>query len=297
VFVYIKQIFFWSLSLSYLLITSLIWAFSFGLIKQYLAGLDSGFVAGMRLGLALAVFAPFLRLKGIKPVAALKLILIGFFQFGFMYVAYLQSFKYLQSFQVALFTIFTPLWVTLVNDLLVKCFHPRFLITAALVVLGTGIITFKGFGGQILLNGFILVQFSNLCFAAGQVAYARVMAGIPDRKDREVFGLAYLGGFLAAGLAALFTVHWQTLTLTSTQFKVLLYLGLLASALGFFLWNLGARKVNAGLLAATNNLKVPLGVACSLLFFGEQTDLLRLFLGGLVIAAAFGLNERWARKA
>jgi drug/metabolite transporter (DMT)-like permease len=283
--------------LSYLFITSFIWAFSFGLIKQYLVGLDSGFVASARLGISLLAFAPFLRLRGLQPVAALKIILVGFFQFGFMYVFYIQSFKYLQSFQVALFTIFTPLWVTLVNDLLEKRFHPRFLISAFLVVLGTGVIAFKGLGGKILFTGFILVQLSNLCFAAGQIAYARVMGELPERKDREVFGLAYLGGFLAAGLAALFTVRWPALTVTWPQMGILLYLGLLASALGFFLWNLGARRVNAGLLAVMNNLKVPLGVACSLIFFGEKTDITRLFLGGLIILAAFWLNESWARKA
>jgi drug/metabolite transporter (DMT)-like permease len=282
--------------LSYLLITSFIWAFSFGLIKKYLVGLDSGFVAATRLGLALLVFAPFLRLKGVKANSALKLILVGFFQFGVMYVAYIQSFKYLQSFQVALFTIFTPLWVTLVNDLLEKRLHPRFLITAGLVVLGTGVIAFKGFGQQVLLTGFILVQLSNLCFAAGQIAYTRIMKALPDRRDRELFGLTYMGGFLAAGLSALFSVRWQALTVTGAQISILFYLGLLASALGFFLWNLGARQVNAGLLAVMNNLKVPLGVACSLIFFGEQTDLLRLFLGGLIILAAFWLNEAWAKR-
>ena len=282
--------------MAYLLITSFIWAFSFGLIKKYLVGLDSGFVAAVRLGLALLVFVPFLRLKGVTAKPALKLLLVGFFQFGLMYVAYIQSFKYLQSFQVALFTIFTPLWVTLVNDLLEKRLHARFLITAGLVVIGTGVIAFKGFGQQILLTGFMLVQLSNLCFAAGQIAYTRIMAELPDRKDREVFGLTYLGGFLAAGLSALFTVRWPALTVTGPQIGILLYLGLLASALGFFLWNLGARRVNAGLLAIMNNLKVPLGVSCSVVFFGEQTDLARLFLGGLIIMAAFWLNEAWAKR-
>jgi len=282
--------------LTYLLLTSFIWAFSFGLIKIYLVGLDSGLVAAVRLGLALLVFLPFLRLKGLHLGSALKLIIIGFFQFGLMYVAYIQSFKYLQSFQVALFTIFTPLWVTLVNDLLEKRFHFRFLITAGLVVLGTGVIAFKGFGKEIVLTGFILVQFSNLCFAAGQIGYARIMKGLPGRKDREVFGLTYLGGFLAAGLSALLTLPGKSLTVTGPQIGILLYLGILASAVGFFLWNLGARKVNAGLLAVMNNLKVPLGVACSLVFFAEQTDLLRLLLGGLIILVAFWMNEAWAKR-
>jgi len=47
----------------YLLIVSLIWAFSFGLIKGQLTGLDANFVAAARLVVSLAAFLPFLRIK------------------------------------------------------------------------------------------------------------------------------------------------------------------------------------------------------------------------------------------
>ncbi|MDX9865812.1 MAG: hypothetical protein RBT34_13495, partial [Anaerolineaceae bacterium] len=44
----------------YLLVVSLVWAFSFGLIKGNLVGLDAVFVAGMRLLISLLVFLPML---------------------------------------------------------------------------------------------------------------------------------------------------------------------------------------------------------------------------------------------
>ena len=44
-----------------LLLASLVWAFSFGLIKDQLAGLDPTAVAVLRLLCALLVFLPFLR--------------------------------------------------------------------------------------------------------------------------------------------------------------------------------------------------------------------------------------------
>ncbi|MGC4074440.1 MAG: EamA family transporter [Nibricoccus sp.] len=80
-------------------------------------------------------------------------------------------------------------------------------------------------------------------------------------------------------------------TLTSTQAYTLLYLGVLASGVCFFWWNLGATKVNAGTLAVFNNAKVPLGVACSLLFFGETADLPRLAVGGALLIAAVAVAE------
>jgi drug/metabolite transporter (DMT)-like permease len=83
-----------------------------------------------------------------------------------------------------------------------------------------------------------------------------------------------------------------TIQLRGAQLAVLLYLGLLASGIGFFLWNVGATRVGTGVLAVFNNVKVPLAVLVSLLFFREQTDLARLALGGGIILLALYLNSR-----
>jgi drug/metabolite transporter (DMT)-like permease len=68
------------------------------------------------------------------------------------------------------------------------------------------------------------------------------------------------------------------------QWATIAYLGAVASGAGFFLWNVGAARVNAGALAAFNNAKIPLGIACSILVFGETADLARLFAGGALMA-------------
>jgi drug/metabolite transporter (DMT)-like permease len=97
---------------------------------------------------------------------------------------------------------------------------------------------------------------------------------------------------LTAGASALFFTDWQTFAVTGAQWLTLLYLGVVASGLSFFLWNVGARKVDAGALAIFNDLKIPLAVIVSLLFFGEQTNLLQLSVGGAIMLAALLLNER-----
>jgi drug/metabolite transporter (DMT)-like permease len=81
------------------------------------------------------------------------------------------------------------------------------------------------------------------------------------------------------------------LAVTPLQAGILLYLGLIASGLCFFMWNHGARKVNTGTLAVFNDLKIPLSIAVSLLVFGESTDVLHLVIGGAIILVAMGLNE------
>jgi drug/metabolite transporter (DMT)-like permease len=275
-----------------LLITSFIWAFSFGLVKKYLGGLDAGFVACARLALAALLFLPLLRPRRVSAAMTLRLFLIGMVQFGLMYVFYIQSFRFLAAFQVALFTIFTPLFVALADDMLEKRFCPLHFWTALLAVIGTAVIVFSGLGKSGLLTGFILVQASNLCFALGQVFYRRLLPAAEGWKDRDSFAWLYLGGTAAALLAMLLFSGPPDLHLNTGQFLVLLYLGLLASGVGFFLWNVGATRVEAGILAVFNNVKVPLAVLVSLLFFGEQTGWLRLLGGGGIIAMALWLNVR-----
>ena len=279
----------------WLIAVTLIWGFSFGLIKNNLAGVDSFFVSLCRMGLSLLVFLPFLRLRKIPKKLALKLLLIGAVQFGIMYIFYINSFRFLKAYEVALFTIFTPLYVTILDGLLEKKFLPLFLATALMSIAGTAIVVFKDITTSNLLIGFLLVQVSNLAFAAGQVVYRRVMKTEPGVKDPEVFALLYTGGVIATGIGAAIFTKWSVLTLGSVQVWSLIYLGVIASGIGFFLWNLGARQVNIGALAVANDLKVPMAIAVSLLVFGERTDILRLLIGGILVMAALVLNELFVR--
>ena len=280
----------------YLLIVSLIWAFSFGLIKGQLTGLDANFVAAVRLVVSLAVFLPFLRIKQVPSRLRWRLLVIGAVQFGLMYVAYTYAFQYLQAYEVALFTIFTPLYVTLINDAYQKRFHAISLVATILAIAGTAVVKQGNLFDSQLLTGFLVVQVSNLAFAFGQVDYKETLKGHPEMRDTRIFGLLYLGGALAAGVPALITTPWQSLVLTAQQVLTLVYLGAVASGLGFFLWNVGARKVNGGTLAVFNDLKIPLAVAVSLIFFGEKASLPHLLIGGAVVVAALLLNEWGVRR-
>ena len=86
--------------------------------------------------------------------------------------------------------------------------------------------------------------------------------------------------------------------ITLNQWQSIIYLGCVASGLGFFLWNKGATRSNPGTLAAFNNAVVPFAVIISLLVFGESEtmdleNLLRLFVGSALIigAAVFSPKE------
>lgn len=280
----------------YLFIVSLIWAFSFGLIKGNLSGVDSTFVAFARMLIAALVFLPFLKLRKVSWSARLKLAMTGLVQFGLMYIFYLAAFKSLQAYEVALFTIFTPIFVTLIDDAFTRRFNPLHLAVALITVVGTWIIEGHALQSREVLIGFLLVQASNLCYAFGQIYYRRLMAQQPELKDRQAFGYLYLGGLVVTALATLLLTPLSSVTLSTKQILTLLYLGAIASGLSFFLWNIGARKVNAGSLAVFNDLKIPLAVAVSLLVFGESTNIVRLLIGGAIIIAALALNEMMEGK-
>jgi drug/metabolite transporter (DMT)-like permease len=274
----------------YLLFVSLVWAFSFGLIKTSLAGVDSNAVAAARLGLALLVFLPFYKPRAVDVRTSAQLAFTGAVQYGGMYIAYLYSFQFLKAHEVALFTVFTPLYVTLIHDWTERRLNHKALAAVALVVFGTWIVKGGSAPEAGMWTGFWIVQVSNLCFAFGQVVYRRILAG-RTVNDSEIFALPYLGGFAAAGLAALVLANPAALAFSLPQGITLIYLGVVASGLCFFLWNKGARRVNAGTLAIFNDLKIPLAAAVSLIFFGEQADLLRLAIGGLIAVAALLINE------
>lgn len=279
-----------------LLLVTLIWGFSFGLVKGNLAGVDPLFISFARLAIAVLFFLPFARWKNVPRLIRLKLLLVGAFQFGFMYIAYNTAFQFLKAYEVAILTISTPLLVVLLQSGLDKRIKWVYLLTSLIACAGAAVIVFSVFETQSGLLGVVLVQVSNLFFAFGQVYYRKVMAGVAHIHDAHIFSLLYIGAALATGaLSALFT-PWKGLHLSVVNIWTLVYLGAIASGGGFFLWNFGARRVNPGALAVMNDLKIPVATTVSLLVFGEQADWKRLLIGGGIIVAALVLNELMCHK-
>ena len=272
-----------------LILVSLLWAFSFGLTKRHVAGLDPAFVAAARLGLALLVFLPFLRVRHLPVRRILALAGIGGLQFGVMYLAYNASFAHLKAHEVALLTLTTPVMVVLIADAVEGTWRPRALAAALLAVAGAAVVVARADAFGFALAGAAWVQLSNAAFAAGQVLYRRHRARHPEDQNHRIFALPYAGGFLIA--AAVLLLRGAPVAATPAQWAALAYLGLIASGLGFFLWNVGATRVGAGTLAVMNNAKVPLAVAVSLVVFGEAAPAGPLLLGLALLGGAVWLAE------
>jgi drug/metabolite transporter (DMT)-like permease len=281
----------------YLTLVSVIWAFSFGLIGSALSGVDSFLVATLRLGVASLIFLPFLRLREIGSIDRFRLIIFGAIQFGLMYACYMRAYQFIPSHLVAIFSILTPVYVILIHDLRRRTFSKHYLWIAILSVLGAASIKAKTIPSGDIWMGFGLMQAAGIAFAFGQVSYRDWKRANPQVPDRSVFALLSLGGVFSVGCFSLVLTDFQAVELSTDHWKAVLYLGCVASGLGFFLWNKGASVSNPGTLAAFNNAVVPLAVLFSLFLFGEADNLdteslVRLIVGAGLIGTAVLLGQR-----
>lgn len=281
----------------YLVAVTVLWAFSFSLIGEFLAGaVDSYFSVLTRIILASAVFLPFLKLSLLSTKQKAILASLGAVQLGLMYIFFYHAFLFLTVPEVLLFTIFTPLYVAILNDALFKRFTPFYLLCALIATAGAAIIRFNGISESFWF-GFAIVQGANLCFALGQVGYKKLISTFETQMPyHNVFAWFYLGA-LAVALPAFFLFgNTNQLPQNPEQWGVLLWLGVVASGLGYYFWNQGALKVSGGTLAIMNNALIPAGLVVNLLLWQKDTDFSRLFLGGAIIALALWMSHQHTKK-
>ena len=286
----------------YLLAVTLLWAFSFSLIGVYLAGqVDPWFSVLVRILLATFVFLPFTKFKGIATNLKLKLMAIGAVQLGLMYVFYYHSFIYLTVPEVLLFTILTPIYITLLNDLMDNHFNHTFFLSALLAVAGALTIRFDSISSNFVI-GLLLVQGANLCFAAGQVSYKHLIKVLDTTnesnniKQHQLFGWFFIGASIVASVCYLLFGDSNKLPTTTPQWSVLIYLGIIASGVGYFIWNKGTTLVDVGTLAVMNNLLIPAGIIVNIVIWNKDADIMRLMLGGGVILLALLFSNRFRSK-
>lgn len=281
----------------YLVIVTVLWAFSFSLIGQYLAGqVDSDFAVLVRVLIATAVFLPFTLWRGLPRQLLAGFWLAGALQFGVTYLCLYRSFNVLTVPEVLLFTVLTPIYVTLFDDALARRFNSWALFAAAVAVTGGIIIRFKKIEGDYLI-GFLLLQLANATFAAGQVLCRRLLLRYPSGQPLwRFFGHFFLGALLLALPSYLLFGDAGRLPQSAVQWGVLVWMGLFATALGMFWWVKGSTEVDAGALAVMNELHVPAGLLVNVLIWNRNVDLRSLALGGTVILASLWINRLGRRR-
>jgi len=297
-----------------LLAATLIWSFSFVVIKDHLAGVPNELVALYRLVIAALIFAPFawrmrrvdaFRFSSRSEMPRRRLMLLGAVQFGVMYSLYHASYLTLEAWEVALYTVTTPFWVLALDRVADHMFgrprrrgagrtrHGLAWLSVLICILGAGLTRMKPGQSWDLGEGFLLVQAANSCFALGQVAYRRMGRGRKDTPNAAAHFWMYCGAVAFSLVGAAWRVPFgEWLRLAPQEFFALLYLGVVASGVGFFLWNSGARLVQPPVLASVNNLKVPSGVLVSLLFSAAVLPSGIAWIGIVLVLISIALSAR-----
>lgn len=140
-------------------------------------------------------------------------------QLGIMYLLAFRAYLYLTVSEFLLFTVFTPLYITLIYDLLSgRKLRWGYLLSAALAVLGAAIIRYDKVSDH-FWTGLLLVQLSNICFAIGMVGYKRLMEVRP-MPQHNAFAWFYAGAFIVAVAAWFMLGNPQRLPTTGLQWGI-----------------------------------------------------------------------------
>ena len=266
----------------YLVIVSILWSFSFGIIKYGLPGIDSAFISFMRNLIALIFFSTLTIYNFKKFSFDFRLIFIGAIQFGLMYVFYIQSYEYLPAYLIATFTITTPIFVGLSSQFLINgSYSFKGFIAVILVLIGSYMMRFNIANPIDYWTGFLLIQVANICFAFGQVMFKKWHSNNSSKDIIHNFSQMFLGAVLITSIFFLSNSDNNQLLITS-NLLALLFLGLVSTGFGFLAWNIGATKVSTEKLALMNNAVIPIAILNSYLVFGEAIGFM-LFLPGLLL--------------
>ena len=281
----------------YLIFVTIVWSFSFSFIAVYLSGqVDTWFAVVMRVLLAFITFIPFLRFKNVSVKQMLLLMGVGACQLGIMYFFYYNSFQYISVPEVLLFTISTPIYVTIIYDLLQgHRLRLNYLLTAIIAVIGAAIIRYDHISRDFII-GFLLIQGANIVFALGQVGYKRIMELYP-LPQHQAFAWVYFGAIVVATIGWLLFGNADKQPTTQLQWGIIIWLGVVASGLCYFLWDLGATKVDSGTLAIMNNLVIPAGILVNVVIWHQSIDWGRFTVGSAVIVFALILHHKFKNLA
>jgi drug/metabolite transporter (DMT)-like permease len=302
-----------------LLLVSLIWAFSFSLMREFLVGIPYPAIVLIRVTLATLIFSVFFFRKiDIRLIP--RLLALGAVMVGIMYLTLTASLKLLQAHQVALLTIFTPFYVALLEDIRERTLRPVWWLPAILSVAGAAVIQYRAPAQEMqvltqsfwifdtsLLSGILLIQLSNLSFAAGQVYFRHLKFRYSPKSELHWMPWIFTGAILLTipfwfSNSMGWNQPWHESfwsRISTRQVLVLAFLGSISSGFCILIWNRYSARVTGPVLAVFNNIVTPLAVLVSLIIFKESTDLLRLTCGMILIliGLAWGIRVTRTRPA
>jgi drug/metabolite transporter (DMT)-like permease len=273
-----------------------VWAGSFSVIKQLLDdGVAAGDIAILRYAIAAPGFAYILwrarglpgltRRDGVRVVVAGLTVVVGY------HILLNVGERYTTSGVAALVVALAPA-MTLTLALLLRLEQPqaRRVIGIAVAFAGVAVVITLGTGQGLSLEsakGPLIVLGAPLSFAF----YNVILKPLLSRYDllaltaaTSLVGIVGLAPFVRASTI-------DTATDPSRQeVLLLLYLGVLATLLGYIAWNIGLRGLGATRAVAYTNANSPLAVAFGAIFLGEPVTVW-LAIGAAIVVAGIATAQ------
>ncbi|MBR2386948.1 EamA family transporter [bacterium] len=267
-----------------LILATIFFSISFGLIKANLATLDPNLVSFLRLFFASMIFLPVFILKknNVTKKDFIQALLIGTIQFGLMFIFYIQAFKFLKGSEIVLLTTSTPFFVLLISSIYSKKIDFIQILLVAIAIFGGFFVVFRENSLNFAILGIVFMELSNLSFALGQILWKKQI----DSSSSALMFPAYFGACLLALFSSFLFSKTEIIKITNIQWFSILYLAIIPTGIGFWLWNMGAKKVSETTLSVMNNLKIPIGAIFAILFFKESVKFENFTIGLLLILIA-----------
>jgi drug/metabolite transporter (DMT)-like permease len=265
-----------------LIAASTIWGSTFVITKSLMSSISPFLVVSLRLIISVLALTPFALKKGfrLKMIFRKEYLLYGLTGIALYYGPATIGLSLSSTANAALIQAVIPAVVALLSVIILKeklsrlhSFGIGLSIAGILLVSGN-----PSASGQSTLIGNLLIIASVVSWSIYNIQSHR----LPEEVDPIVSttasfytGVLYLLPFTAWDIA-----HSGFPQITLPAWGALVYLGVIASALAYFLWNFGLSKMDASLAAPFINLIPIIGLALSILT-GEPVSILQIS-GGLV---------------
>jgi drug/metabolite transporter (DMT)-like permease len=267
----------------YLFVTAVIWGLSFALAKKALHVFTPYQLVAIRLLLgALTVWIVQRRLVTRytfggpeRHVVWLPGVLIGVFEFALTYLLYTAALSFLPSGVIGALTLLTPIYIFIGSWLVgLEEAKPRALLAVCVSILGAYLCIPFGVWSESLsggLWGVILINISNACFALGNIIINKLSIQYRWDDDHTYRGLL-IGGLIAFICMLIDPASRHLPDLSFQAWLLPLYLGVVATGIGFFLWNKGVNDASANMAGVMGNLKAPFAIMWGSVLLSEPMN-------------------------
>jgi len=274
------------------LLVTFLWSSSYILTKFGLVDIQPLTLVGLRYLIASLVLVPIALMRGehekIEGDSWWKLGVLGFL--GYTVAQGLQciGLSYLPSVSVTLILNFTPVIVMLLNLALTGETPSREQIAGMALVLFGAYLFFSDKLGGYNLTGFIITLISGIGWAGYMVAGKLLF------KEKRVSPLGNTAFAMGMGTALLSASAFlfEGLNIPVSGWAIIVWLGVVNTALAFFLWNHALETLEAFELSVLQNTMLIQITALSVIFLGETLPFVKYVYMAIIFIGVFIVQSR-----